>query len=259
MTIAGSDCSAGAGLQADLKTFQYFGLHGLTAVTSIVSETANVVRKIDIVSPDMMEDQIRLLIDSFPLSTVKTGMLATAGHVRRVAEIFREFPEIMLVIDPVMIASTGSSLLEEDAIAAYESELLPLAKVITPNLPEAERLLERLIPNLEAMETAAFDLAKKFGCSILLKGGHLTGNECTDLLVTDGKLYPFSHPRLEVTASHGTGCTLAAALASGLCMGKTLPEAVSIAKNYLIDCLKNSYSYQNHRKEPLHVLNQGTR
>ncbi len=148
MTIAGSDCSAGAGLQADLKTFQHFGLHGLTAVTCIVSETANIVRRVDPVDPAMVEDQIRLMLAAFPLTVVKTGMLGSAEHVRRVAAVFREHPHISLVVDPVMIASTGASLLEPDAIEIYRNELLPLATVnpLFPALRSGHPLFQRPSP-----------------------------------------------------------------------------------------------------------------
>lgn len=258
MTIAGSDCSAGAGLQADLKTFQHFGLHGLTAVTCIVSETAYIVRRVDAVDPAMVEDQIRLMLAAFPLSVVKTGMLGSAEHVRRVAAVFREHPHIALVVDPVMVASTGASLLEPDAVAVYKNELLPLATVITPNLPEAETLLSVRIPDAAAMEEAARKLSLECGCAVLLKGGHLGGAECVDLLFDGEILHRYSSPRLDVAAAHGTGCTLAAAVAAGLALGKPLPEAVRIAKAYLNETLATSYTYPSPDGQQLHALNQGT-
>ena len=259
MTIAGSDCSGGAGLQADLKTFQHFHLHGLTAVTCIVSETANIVRRVDPVDPSMMEDQILLMLEAFPLTVVKTGMLGSAEHVRCVAEIFRKHPEIKLVVDPVMVASTGASLLEVDAVQAYISDLLPLAHVITPNLPEASALLGESIATSGEMEAAAMKLGHTFGCAVLLKGGHLDLDECTDLLWENGHMHRFTSPRQKVKASHGTGCTLAAAVASVLALGKSLPEAVASAKDYLDFTLASSYTFQSSNKEALHALNQGTR
>lgn len=258
MTIAGSDCSAGAGLQADLKTFQHFGLHGLTAVTCIVSETANIVRRVDPVDPSMMEDQIRLMLDAFPLTVVKTGMLGSAEHVRRVATIFRDHPNILLVVDPVMIASTGASLLEPDAVQTYKTDLLPLAHLITPNLPEASALLGENISTLSEMEAAAMALSTSFGCATLLKGGHLDLTECTDLLWENEKMHRFNSPRLNVKASHGTGCTLAAAVASGLALGNPLPESVKMAKNYLNHSLATSYTFTSPNGEAIHALNQGT-
>jgi hydroxymethylpyrimidine kinase/phosphomethylpyrimidine kinase len=258
LTIAGSDCSAGAGMQADLKTFQYFGLHGLTAVSCIVSETANIVLRIEPVDPSMLEDQIQLMLDSFALTVVKTGMLGSAKHVETVAAIFKDYPHIKLVIDPVMIASTGTRLIEPDAISAYCEKLLPLAYLITPNIPEAETLLGKSIFSVDEMSHAAKSLSEKYGCAVLLKGGHLDSTECTDLLF-DGKTeYRFTSPRLDVQASHGTGCTLAAAVAANLANGQDLPSAVSAAKEYLNDCLKTSYRFVNQRGEVIHALNQGT-
>ncbi len=257
LTIAGSDCSAGAGMQADLKTFQYFGLHGLTAVTCIVSETANIVHRVDPVDPSMLQDQILLLLDSFPLEVVKTGMLGSAKHVETVAAIFKNHPHIKLVIDPVMIASTGASLIEPDAISTYREKLLPLAHLITPNLPEAETLLGKKISSLDDMSHAAKALSEEFGCAVLLKGGHLDSTECTDLLY-DGKMeHRFTSPRLAVKASHGTGCTLAAAIAANLAHGQDLPSAVSTAKEYLNECLRTSYHFVNRKGEIIHALNQG--
>lgn len=258
MTIAGSDCSAGAGLQADLKTFQHFGLHGLTAVTCIVSETANIVRRVDSVTPSMMEDQIRLILGAFPLKIVKTGMLGSAEHVSRVASIFRDHPDIQLVVDPVMVASTGASLLEQDAIQTYITELLPLAHIITPNLPEAATLLSQPINTPSEMESAATELSHKIGCAVLLKGGHLALPECTDLLWENETIHTYTSPRLDVKASHGTGCTLAAAVASRLALGDPLPHAVRNAKDYLNHSLKSSYSFLSPDGEPIHCLNQGT-
>ena len=257
LTIAGSDCSAGAGMQADLKTFQYFGLHGLTAVSCIVSETANIVRRVDPVDPSMLEDQILLMLDSFPLEVVKTGMLGSAKHVSCVAEIFKKHPHIKLVIDPVMIASTGTSLIELDAISAYCEKLLPLAYLITPNIPEAETLLGKSISSLDEMSHAAKSLLEKFGCAVLLKGGHLDSKDCTDLLFDGKDEHRFTSPRLDVQASHGTGCTLAAAVAASLTNGHNLPDAVSEAKEYLNDCLKTSYRFVNQKGQIIHALNQG--
>ncbi len=258
LTIAGSDCSSGAGLQADLKTFQHFQLHGLTAVTCIVSETANIVRRVDPVDPSMLRDQIQLLLDAFPLTVVKTGMLGPEKHVLVVAEIFQRHPEIRLVVDPVMIASTGASLIEPDAITAYHERLLPLAHLITPNLPEAETLLGEKISSIHEMSDAASSLGQKFKSAVLVKGGHLHSDTCTDLLF-DGKIeHRFTSPRLDVKASHGTGCTLAAAIAANLALGHDLATAVSIAKDYLNDCLGKSYRFVNRNGQTIHALNQGT-
>jgi hydroxymethylpyrimidine/phosphomethylpyrimidine kinase len=258
LTIAGSDCSAGAGLQADLKTFQHFNVHGLTAVTAIVSETANVVRTIHPVPVDIVTSQISLLLECFPIKAIKTGMLVSAAHVEAIARLLKEHPSIPLVVDPVMIASTGASLLEDGAIEAYRQKLLPLAGLITPNLPEAERLLEKPILDESAMSAAAHDLSELFGTAVLLKGGHLPGGNCTDILASNGKIHRFSVARVETPASHGTGCTLSAAIAACLARAKSLPEAVELAKNYLGETLRLAYEFHLAPAKRIHALNQGT-
>lgn len=258
LTIAGSDCSAGAGIQADLKTFQHFHVHGLTAVTCVVSETANIVRAVHPVPVDVLSDQISLLLESFPVAAIKTGMLVSAAHVLAVAAILRKFPQVPVIVDPVMVASTGASLLESDAVAAYRECLLPLARVITPNLPEAETLLGERITDESSLEPAARRLSGLFGTAVLLKGGHLDGPDCVDLLIDQGEVWRYSAARIPATGSHGTGCTLSAAIAAALAMGKPLPGAVEVAKKYLGETLRRSYGFQTSGGEIIHALNQGT-
>lgn len=258
LTIAGSDCSAGAGIQADLKTFQHFQVHGLTAVTCVVSETAHTVRAVHPVPVPIVADQVSLLLESFPVAAAKTGMLYSAAHVRAVADILRQHPEVALVVDPVMIASTGDSLLEPEALDLYRSQLLPLARVITPNLPEAEALLGKRIPDEAALEPAARRLAEMFGTAVLLKGGHLDGPDCIDLLVDQGEVHRFSARRIPVAGSHGTGCTLSAAIAAVLGRGRSLPESVKIAKDYLGQTLRHSLQFQARGGLVIDALNQGT-
>ncbi|MEI6177956.1 MAG: bifunctional hydroxymethylpyrimidine kinase/phosphomethylpyrimidine kinase [Verrucomicrobiota bacterium] len=260
LTIAGSDCSAGAGIQADLKTFQHFGVHGLTAITCVVSETANIVRAVHPVPVDVVADQISLLLESFPVVALKTGMLFSAPHVIAVAGILGKFRDVQLVVDPVMIASTGDSLLEPEAVTAYKSLLLPLARVITPNLHEAEELLGEVIPDALALESAALRLSAMFGTAVLLKGGHLEGPQCIDLLADQGEIHRFVADRIPVEGSHGTGCTLSAAITALLAMDIPLPRAVEMAKDYLGETLRLSYQFQSPSgAETLHALNQGTR
>lgn len=258
LSIAGSDCSSGAGIQADLKTFQYFGVHGLTAVTCVVSETANLVRAVHPVPVEVVADQVSLMLESFPVAAAKTGMLFSAAHVDAVAGILKSNPAVKLVVDPVMVASTGASLLEADAVAAYRELLLPLARVITPNLPEAEVLLGRAIQDDAALEPAARELAERFGTAVLLKGGHLEGPLCADLLVDGSGVFRFSSERIAVAGSHGTGCTLSAAVTAALAMGDSLPCAVERAKTYLGETLRQSYGFQSVSGETVHALNQGT-
>lgn len=258
LSIAGSDCSAGAGVQADLKTFQHFHVHGLTAVTCVVSETADIVRAVHPVPVEVATDQVALLLDSFPVAAMKTGMLFSAAHVFAIAELFESRPVPPLVVDPVMVASTGDPLLEDDAVAAYQEWLLPLARVITPNLPEAERLLGRGIPDEAAMEPAARELAERFDTAVLLKGGHLGNDDCLDLLVDHGGVHPFRSPRIPADGSHGTGCTLSAAIAAGLALGHELPAAVGEAKEFLNRALRCSYHLAMPSGPGIHALDQGT-
>ncbi len=258
LSIAGSDCSCGAGLQADLKTFQHFRTHGLTAVTCVVSETANIVRAVHPVPVETVVDQVSLMLDAFPVAAAKTGMLFSAAHVAAIASLFTHDARPLLVVDPVMIASTGDPLLEPDAIRAYTDQLLPLAHVITPNLPEAETLLGAKIADLVSLEAAARDLSDRFGTAVLLKGGHLEGASCVDLLVADGKVHRYEDPRIPVAGSHGTGCTLSAAITAGLALGHPLPEAVRLAKAYLGETLRHSYTLNKVLAAPVHALNQGT-
>ena len=258
LTIAGSDCSSGAGIQADLKTFQHFHVHGLSAVTCVVSETARIVRAVHPVPEEIVADQLSLMLESFPVAAAKTGMLFSAGIVRCVADIFKSHPQVQLVIDPVMIASSGASLLEGDAVEAYKTLLFPLARLITPNLPEAETLLGERIPDESAMESAARRISETFGTAVLLKGGHLETDDCLDLLVDHGETYRFTAKRIPVSGSHGTGCTLSAAITAALAQGESLQWAVETAKNYLGETLRHSYEFQAIAGQTIHALNQGT-
>ena len=259
MTIAGSDCSSGAGVQADLKTFQHFHVHGLTAITCIVSETANIVRAVHPVPVDIVADQVTLMLDAFPIAAVKTGMLFSTAHIEAMAAIFAKHPHLALVIDPVMIASTGHPLLEPDAITAYQEKLLPLATLITPNLPEAEALLGEKISGISDLEPAARKLSALYGTNVLLKGGHLDSPDCLDLLLEkDGGVHRFTTPRLTVRGSHGTGCTLSAAIAARLALGDPLPAAIAAAKDYLTATLRDSYEFPSPIGGTVHALNQGT-
>lgn len=252
LTIAGSDCSAGAGLQADLKTLHHFGVHGLTAATCIVAETPNEVRSIHAVPPAILRDQVEILLASYPVAAIKTGMLFSKAHVVAVAEILGRHPGIPLVVDPVMIASTGDPLLEADAIAAYRERLLPLATLITPNLDEAIELAGHDIPDAAAIESAAASLAETFGTAVLLKGGHLPGDDCGDYLFEKSGAHWFRSPRIDTPAGHGTGCTLSAAITAGLALGQPLDQAVATAKEFLGHALSHALHWG-----PVAMLNQG--
>ena len=234
LTIAGSDNSCGAGIQADLKTFGAFGVYGLTAVTCVVSEIPGKVEMVQAVTPALLRSQIRILFDAYPIAAVKTGMLYSRALLRVVSEELADrLGMFHLVVDPVMVASSGDPLLKKDAVRAYEEELLPLADVITPNLDEAAVLLGRKVTSTAAMKTAAEELHGKYGAAVLLKGGHLRGRAAVDVLCGPRVTKEFTLRRLSGCETHGSGCTLSAAVAAGLARGRSLPSAVEQAKKFL--------------------------
>jgi hydroxymethylpyrimidine/phosphomethylpyrimidine kinase len=260
LTIAGSDSSAGAGLQADLKTFSAFGVYGLTAITCVVAETPGLVSKIEPVSAEMVSRQITLLLGNFPVAAIKTGMLFSGEIALAVARTLRVHGEKQksappLVIDPVMVATSGDLLLQDDAIDCYERELFPLAALITPNLSEAARLLGEPIADLPAMRKAGAKLADKYRVPVLLKGGHLAGNEAIDLLFGHGTVIEFSAPFSRGIATHGTGCTYSAAITAGLSGGFALEEAVRHAKKFVTATIAQHHSWPTASGAPLHALN----
>lgn len=235
MTIAGSDNSAGAGIQADLKTFAASGTYGLSCVTCVVAEVPGLVERVEPVSPELLSAQIKLGFRAFPVRAVKTGMLYSRMLVQTVVEGLqaggcgRGLP-IPLVVDPVMVASSGDPLLEEDAIVAYRKSLLPMATLITPNLDEAGVLLGRHICSAEEMHVAVRDLYSLFGAAVLLKGGHLESDTALDLLFDGNHLFEFPAPFLRGVSTHGTGCTFSAAITARLAQAASLDVAVSDAK-----------------------------
>jgi hydroxymethylpyrimidine/phosphomethylpyrimidine kinase len=238
LTIAGSDSSAGAGIQADLKTFSALGVYGLTAVTCVVAEIPGKVSRIEQVSARMVRDQIEVLEKNFQIGAIKTGLLCSAEIVSAVAKAIRGIESsrgrrIPLVIDPVMIASSGDRLLEAAAIDAYTDQLFPLATLITPNLDEAALLIGTEIKDREQMEKATKALASKYRAAILLKGGHLRGDNAIDLLFHKNKLTEFSARFVRGVATHGTGCTYSAAIAAGLACGLVLEKAIGQAKKFV--------------------------
>ena len=250
LTIAGSDSSAGAGIQADLKTFSALGVYGLTAVTCVVSETPGHVSKIEPVSAELVRDQIEVLLRNFPVAAIKTGLLFTASIIAEIASVLRARRSTPLVIDPVMVATSGDALLQDDAIQTYERELFPLAALLTPNLGEASRLVGKSITDLAAMQIAGETLEKKYGVPVLLKGGHLTGDHAIDLLFLKGRMIEFSAPFSRGIATHGTGCTYSAAITAGLAGGLSLEEAIRRAKKFVTAAIA-----QHHAWDAIHALN----
>jgi hydroxymethylpyrimidine/phosphomethylpyrimidine kinase len=244
LSIAGSDSSAGAGIQADLKTFSALGVYGLTAVTCIVAEIPGKVSRIEPASARIVREQIEVLAKSFPIAAIKTGLLCSGEIIFAVAKAIREFgkmfaPRIPLVIDPVFVATSGDPLLEPAAIETYEKELFPLASLITPNLDEAGRLLGTKIRNRQSMRVVGKELERKFRTAILLKGGHLAEERAIDLLFADGKVVEFSAPKAFGVATHGTGCTYSAAITAGLASGLPIEEAIRQAKKFVTESIRN--------------------
>lgn len=226
MTIAGSDCSAGAGIQADMKAAQAMGVFALTAVTCVVSEVPGLVRGIAEISPDLVADQVSINLEHFPVSAIKTGMLYSPAIVRAVCDVLKG-RKLPIVVDPVMIATAGDRLMQEEAIDVYEQCLLPMASLLTPNLDEAKVLLRRTadITSTQMAESAAL-LACRYSCPVLLKGGHLEG-DCYDVLVDKQGvvLAEWTRPRIHNVGTHGTGCTLSSAIAARLAAGDSLIDA----------------------------------
>jgi hydroxymethylpyrimidine/phosphomethylpyrimidine kinase len=239
LTIAGSDSGGGAGIQADLKTFMAFGVHGMSVVTALTAQNTVGVQGIFDVAPEFVRRQMESVLTDIGADAVKTGMLSNAAIVRTVAEGIRVFGVSSLVVDPVMVAKSGDPLLTADARAAMRDELLPLATVITPNLFEAEALLGREIRDLEAMRAAARELSG-IGCQwVVLKGGSLDVDSRSIDVACDGRETTLlSSPRLETTNTQGTGCTFASAIAAGLARGMAPLEAIRRAKAYIAEAIE---------------------
>ena len=254
LTIAGSDSSAGAGIQADLKTFSALGVYGLTAVTCVVAETPGRVSKIEPVSAELVREQIEVLLHNFPVAAIKTGLLFSAEIITQVAQALAEYRSVPLVIDPVMVATSGDPLLQPDAIDGYERALFPVATLLTPNLSEAAHLLDKPINDVSGMREAGEILAKKYGTAVLLKGGHLAGDQAIDLLFAGGSVIEFSAPFSRGIATHGTGCTYSAAITAGLASNLSLEEAVRRAKEFVSAAIA-----QHHAWNDIHALNHSPR
>ena len=246
LTIAGSDSGGGAGIQADLKTFSALGCFGMSAVTALTAQNTQVVTGIFPVPPEFIAQQIDAVVDDIGVDTVKIGMLHSPEVIKAVAQKLMEKKCPNIVLDPVMISKSGDKLLQDDAVTALKEHLIPLATIITPNLPEASVLLNRSVETFEDMPQAVKDLAK-LGCNnILLKGGHLTDNNSCDILYQANNDYMLELPgeRINTPNSHGTGCTLSSAIAANLAKGVNLKAAVKNAKAYIIGALKAGAEYK---------------
>src|SRR6266699_6974944 len=264
LPIAGSDSSAGAGIQADLKTFSALGVYGVTAVTCVVAETPGKVSRIEPVSGEIVHEQIAILARNFPIAAAKTGLLYSVGIVETVARAIvdsvRKIDDrIPLVVDPVMVATSGDLLLCPDAIALYESELFPLATLLTPNLDEAGKLIGEPISDLEAMRKAGKKLQRKYRVPILLTGGHLAGGDAVDLLFADDNISEFSAPFVRGVATHGTGCTYSAAITAGLASGLSLDDAIGRAKKFVSAAIAQRFRWTSSSGRNLDALNHSAR
>jgi hydroxymethylpyrimidine/phosphomethylpyrimidine kinase len=240
MTIAGSDSSAGAGIQADLKTFAAFGVYGTSVITAITAQNTRGVYRVQEVSPEIVAAQIDAVVGDIGADVVKTGMLPSAGIVDVVVEKVQEYGLTELVVDPVMRAKGGEPLLAEDAVAVMRERLLPLALIVTPNLSEAAALVGRHLDGWDDMRWAAREIVGMGARNVVIKGGHLDG-PAIDLLYDGRDYHEFSAPRVDTRNTHGTGCTFASAIAASLAKGSTVGQAVAAAKAYVTKALQQSY------------------
>ena len=232
LTIAGSDSSGGAGIQADLKTMAAHHVYGMSAITALTAQNTTGVKDIMEVTPEFLKEQLDCIFTDIRPDAVKTGMVSSSALIRVIADTLREYRAENIVVDTVMVSTSGSRLINEDAVETLKRELIPMAAVITPNIPEAEVLAGTEIRSAEDMEQTAKRIHGEFGCSVLLKGGHRV-NDANDLLWTESGPRWFVGARIDNPNTHGTGCTLSSAIASNLAKGKSLEESVEAAKIYL--------------------------
>ena len=236
LSIAGSDCSGGAGIQADLKTMTMNGVYAMSAITALTAQNTTGVAAILESDPDFLAKQIDAVFTDIRPDAVKIGMVSSVPLIEVIADRLRFYKAGNIVVDPVMVATSGSALIETDAVQALKEQLLPLAAVVTPNIPEAEVLSGMAIHTPEEMEQAARQISETYGCAVLCKGGHSL-NDANDLLVANGEAKWFLGKRIDNPNTHGTGCTLSSAIAANLAKGKPLDEAVQRAKEYISGAL----------------------
>ena len=242
LSIAGSDCSGGAGIQADLKTITSLGAYGATVITALTAQNTLGVTSVVGMEPDFVGEQLRAVLDDIGADAIKTGMLYSAPLIRRVAaELELRATSIPIVVDPVMVAKGGARLLREDAVRALVERLLPLAALLTPNVPEAEAITGFSASTADDLPRLADALLTRGAAAVLVKGGHLPGDEVIDLLRTaDGAEHRFVGPRIITRSTHGTGCTLSSAIATGLAEGLTLESSVGRARRYVERALRTA-------------------
>ena len=237
LTIAGSESSGGAGIQADIKTMTVNGVFAMSAVTALTAQNTVGVRDIMEVTPEFLAEQIDSVFEDIRPDAVKIGMVASADLIRVIGEKLREYHAENVVLDPVMVATSGARLISEDATGALAEWLFPAADILTPNIPEAEVIAGMKITSEEEMREAAKQIGEKYGCAVLVKGGHQI-NDANDLLYSDGEFRWFYGKRIDNPNTHGTGCTLSSAIASNLAKGMTIEAAVERAKEYISGALE---------------------
>ena len=247
LTIAGSDSGGGAGIQADLKTFAALGVHGTSAITCLTAQNPKGVYGIQACSPEIVRRQIQVVFDELRPAAVKTGMLYSAPIIRVVAESLRRRRPLPLVVDPVMVSTSGAQLLQSDAVKALRERLFPLATLVTPNLDEAEMLVGAKLSSVPDLRAAARTLYQHFGCAALVKGGHLRGlKQAVDIFYDGRQELLLSAPFIRSVSTHGTGCTYSAAIAGYLARGCPLPRAVQRAKEYITQAIARSRTAAGH-------------
>ncbi|TFE00035.1 bifunctional hydroxymethylpyrimidine kinase/phosphomethylpyrimidine kinase [Jeotgalibacillus sp. R-1-5s-1] len=241
LTIAGTDPSGGAGVQADLKTFQEFRTYGMSVITSVVAQNTTGVQDVHHVPVNMLEKQLDSVFSDIPPHALKTGMISDKERMDVIRDRLKK-RSCHYVMDPVMVTTSGHPLIEEQAISYLIEELLPLTDLVTPNIPEAEKMIGRKITDHEDMKQAAMELVTTFGAgAVLMKGGHMEG-QAVDYLYDGDSMYVFTAPRINTSNTHGTGCTYSAAITSLLAKGVALPEAVESAKKYVTAAIRESFS-----------------
>jgi hydroxymethylpyrimidine/phosphomethylpyrimidine kinase len=240
LTIAGSDSSGGAGIQADLKTFQAHGVFGMSAVTAVTVQNTQKVYDIQEMHPNIVHDQITCLFEDIDIHAVKIGMVSSIALIQTIAKALKTVKPSLIVLDPVMISKSGYCLLKQDAQEALVQHLFPLAEVITPNIYEAQALIGRKIKNLDDMKNAAIGILKLGAKTVVIKGGHSEENRAIDILYDGREFKKLKSRWVETKNTHGTGCTFSSAIAANIALGKNVFEAVSLAKTYITGAIEHA-------------------
>ena len=258
LTIAGSDCSGGAGIQADIKTMTMNGVYAMSAITALTAQNTTGVRAIQESTPEFLKQQLDAVFEDIYPDAVKIGMVSSCELIHVIAEKLRYYKAKNIVVDPVMIATSGSSLMKEEAVQTLVEELLPMATLVTPNIPEAQVLSGLTIQRKVDMAAAAIKIGDTYHCSVLIKGGH-RDTDASDVLYTNGDLRWFDGKRINNPNTHGTGCTLSSAIAANLAKGFTLSDSVNKAKMYIAEALMAQLDLGNGSGPLLHNFDLNTK